>query len=646
MWRSCLRSLCLVLVLLTSTLLVGCTKCSGDSDDVLALLQAKQGRVERDFAAKAEAFEPAPLNAAFRVGDAVRTDAGAQATLRLSDGSDLKLEPSTLIRFFEHPPGEPGQRLEIEMGEATLQIGDRPLALQTGVGRARIEAKSRIKLSATGRGVRFDLAIGAAQFETQRGPVKLTAGEQLELAKGGATVAAAPAGSTNVAQSPQAPAPTEVAKADGEVSAQIEGAGASVRAPGAKQFAPLAPGQQRLAQGSQLRLDAGTTAQLRRGAEAARLEGAGDFVVGGPDSLVRASSGAVSVAQSGSQVKIRVPGGSITVEANARAAVRTGRNETTVNVSGGSAALQTETKTQTLSAGEEASVDARGRITLTRGRGPSVIDLLMGSGDSLVLHDPRPPTAIGITVASKCPSGAVVALGSRAGARSFGEGTVKLLVPAGSHKYRVHCAVDGQEQEAVVDEGMLTVLRDSGTRQLARTAPMTRVDTDGRNYTVLYQTLMPKLSVRWPDAPKSGSYRLEVSSPGGKKLSLRSATAAHTFAPGSLLEGVHQLQFWTDGASKSKPTSLKIGFDNAAPTASLTSPAEGGFAAGSSVQVSGSALPGWSVSAGGVELPQDDQHRFSGSAATAPGQRGLLVRFAHPQRGVHSYLRRSAGGGS
>jgi hypothetical protein len=54
------------------------------------------------------------------------------------------------------------------------------------------------------------------------------------------------------------------------------------------------------------------------------------------------------------------------------------------------------------------------------------------------------------------------------------------------------------------------------------------------------------------------------------------------------------------------------------------------------------ALPGWNVSVAGKELAQDKQQRFS-AEVKAPGDvRGLLIRFSHPQRGVHHYLRRSS----
>jgi hypothetical protein len=105
---------------------------------------------------------------------------------------------------------------------------------------------------------------------------------------------------------------------------------------------------------------------------------------------------------------------------------------------------------------------------------------------------------------------------------------------------------------------------------------------------------------------------------------------------------VHHLTF-EGGGGHSKPTTVDIRFDNAAPTATLTSPANGAFAQGGAVNVSGLALEGWKISVAGRELPLDSQLRFSGDVTAPAGERALAVLFENPHRGVHYYLRRSAG---
>ena len=276
-----------------------------------------------------------------------------------------------------------------------------------------------------------------------------------------------------------------------------------------------------------------------------------------------------------------------------------------------------------------------------RSRGPDVVDLVAGVGDSFVVHDPRPPTAIGFSNAG-CAAGAVLSLNAgRKGSReTVGAARVSAEFSQGSHRYVVSCLEPGGAKGARVGEGTISVIADAGLRKLARTAPLTSVDADGRRYTVLYQTLLPKLSVRWPNAPSAGSYALTVRSSNGTRT-LQSKSSSYLFGPGALAEGEHVLSFEGDG-KYSKQTSVVIRFDNAAPTASLSSPADQSFGPGASVLVAGSALPGWSVMAGGRELTQDDQNRFSEQVSAPSAERALVIRFSQAGRGVHYYLRRSA----
>jgi hypothetical protein len=134
---------------------------------------------------------------------------------------------------------------------------------------------------------------------------------------------------------------------------------------------------------------------------------------------------------------------------------------------------------------------------------------------------------------------------------------------------------------------------------------------------------------------------LGLSSQGKGQKTFSSASASYALPAGTLGEGSHEVWFEAHG-ERSRKTSVVVQFDNAAPTASISSPAERGFAPGASVSVSGMALPGWTVSAGGHELPQDSQQRFSGDVPGPVGVAALAIRFSHPQRGVHYYLRRSS----
>jgi hypothetical protein len=52
-------------------------------------------------------------------------------------------------------------------------------------------------------------------------------------------------------------------------------------------------------------------------------------------------------------------------------------------------------------------------------------------------------------------------------------------------------------------------------------------------------------------------------------------------------------------------------------------------------------LPGWSANIDGVEIPVDKgTRRFRATVPAPQGANALAIRLAHPQRGVHFYLRR------
>jgi hypothetical protein len=271
----------------------------------------------------------------------------------------------------------------------------------------------------------------------------------------------------------------------------------------------------------------------------------------------------------------------------------------------------------------------------SRPSGPALPDLLAAPGDSLIIHDPRPPTVVGF-MSTHCPALIVLELGSKK-RETIGSGRVTGVFGTGSQRYRLRC----DEDPKPFAEGAITVLADSGTRQLSTVAPVNRIDSDGRRYTILYQNLLPKVSVRWPNPPGTGPFVLNVSSEARGRKSFTAPVPSYSLPAGALGEGTYELWFEAHGET-SRRTSVLVQFDNAAPTASINSPAERGFAPGALVSVSGMALPGWSVSVGGRELSQDAQERFSGEVPAPSDLGGIAIRFSHPQRGVHYYLRRSS----
>ena len=476
--------------LLSSCLLVvallGCHRAT----EQLAQLEAKQGGVDRDLAEEQGKWALAALGAGFKVGDGVRTAAGASAKLRLSDGSGVALQEKTLLRFLATPPGKKARGLDVQSGEVELEVGGEALQIETPSGPALLEAGSRVRLRKTDQGTRFAVEIGAAHLTDAHKDLKV--GDELEVGIGRAVIERAPA--------PAVPSASAAPSSD-------------------------------------------------------------EVVAPSPSSSARPSDD-------------------------------------------------------------------------PRRPGPDHVDLLAAAGDSLIVHDPQPPTVVGFAT-SRCSGVAVLELGSKK-RLTIGSGKVTAAFPPGAQHYRLSC--DGEPKPFA--EGTVSVVHDAGNRRLASAAPANRIDADGRRYTILYQSLLPKVSVRWPNAPSAGPFSLAISSQGKGQKRFSSSAPSYSLPAGALLEGTHELWFEAHG-EQSRKTTVLVQFDNAAPTASISAPAERGFSPGATVSVAGTALPGWTVSVAGRELAQDAQQRFSGEVAAPADVGALAIRFSHPQRGVHYYLRRS-----
>jgi hypothetical protein len=317
---------------------------------------------------------------------------------------------------------------------------------------------------------------------------------------------------------------------------------------------------------------------------------------------------------------------------------------TTLRVGAGSLDVLGALGRDDVHAGESATLSRSGGLEIS-GRGPDHADMVVAAGTTFVVHDPSPPTAVGFLLLDVCPKGGVVerlgASGPRPLASARGAQAANLLLPRGTHRYQVRC-VDARGVDAKPSaSGVVTILRDSGTGVLSRVPPVTRIDADGRTYTVMYQNLLPEIVVRWPKAPAASSYTLTLDGR-GMVSTRRASQPTLTLGAGQLKEGTYTLTFAAD-ARKSPPTRLAIVFDNASPTARIQSPRDRSFRAGSSVNVAGVAVPGWEISVDGRELALDEQARFSEQVTPSSAQQALQLRFTHPRRGVHYYLRHAAG---
>jgi hypothetical protein len=624
----------------------GCT-CSSQS---LAVVANAQGDVSRDYAAKLHQWEAAPVGAELSVGDAVRTGDKSSAQVLLDDGAGLALKESTTVRLLETEPGSGERGLQVEEGELTVEASTAELLLRTDVGLARIEAGSVVRMGRGGRGLRFFAKVGKAQLEADSGKRELlTAGQGIEIGVGLAVLerfteedaGAAAAAAASASAEPEAkPEPIR-----GDLVVVAAGPGTSAQAPGQGKYSPLPAGPTTVSPGTRLRLRRRASAKVQRGGQEAALHGPGEYLVTGEsENFVALVSGTTLLTADGRDVALEVPDGVVVAHGSQTKSVAEvtigARKLVTVNARLGSITVRIGGKSETLRGGEGVSMSGPGTLQL-QGRDIGFADMAVNAGGSLAVHDPDPPTAVGFSFAKACPGDGIVELlrGRYAGSSAVGRGRASLRVPKGRHAYRIRCIGPDGILMATAAQGTVTIMHDAGTAPLAAGAPSTLVDTDGRSYTVMYQNRLPTVTVRWPHPPQAGSYVLVHTSPTGTR-SYSSGAPSYGFKSGAFAEGRHQLVFQA-GDKQSRPTTVLVRFDPAAPKAAITSPANGSFGPGATVNVAGIALPGWRVFAGGTELKLDAQGRFNASATA--GDRVLLIRFQHPHRGGDVYLRRAAG---
>jgi len=614
----------------------------------LGTLFEKRGDVERDFASRLQQWQTAEVGAELQMGDGLQTLTDATALLTLDDGSRLSLEPNTVVRFANTPPGPHVLDLEVEVGSASLLVDRDALSLRSAGGRARLQPRSRILLAPSSVGLRFVVQVGQAVLGDDE---VLGAGQGIVVDGHGKAVSnletdralAAIGGKSVRPSTPDA----EPGQLEGKVRANVSGKRASIKGDGGWHELPEGPAQ--LPQGAEIEIGKGTTVLLERGDERATLHENGRYVVApAPDVLVAASAGSLSARDSG-RVRVEVPGGVIVIAAEGKARIRLRARDTEVEVESEQAIVDTGAKQQVVAAGSRAVLDRDGNIQLeapqTEGRGLGYADMEVAAGESLTIHDPRPPTAVRFAFDGACPEAGRLQLYAGSGRKAefaAGSDAVSLALKAGTYRYDLRCIGEqGRPARGKPErKGRLTVFSDSGTRAAPVRAPSTTLQADGRKYSVLYQNRLPAITFAWPEAPARGDLTL-VHEFGKQRSTLPLGEPQHTFASGELKEGKHALHF-ARGGKVSRQTTLSIEFDNAAPTASINTPTSLELVPGASLTISGTALPGWDVSVEGKPASCDAQGRFSVESSVPNERRAIAVRLSRPGRGTHVYLRRGS----
>lgn len=262
---------------------------------------------------------------------------------------------------------------------------------------------------------------------------------------------------------------------------------------------------------------------------------------------------------------------------------------------------------------------------LDLGDGVAAADLTVPAGESFIVHDPTPPTAIGFSFADHCDGPAELRAGKQI---TQAHSQANLAFPAGSHSYELRCL---DRSDVVAARGRFRVLRDAGTRRRPKFAPTAHITADGRRYTVMYQHQLPTVTLQWPTAPDAPGYTLNLD---GRALSLEAPR--HTFT--ALRPGRHVLWFEaaTEPMRRSRETLVEVVYDSQAPAAQVFTPAAG-FEPGAAAVIEGQALPGWSVSVSGRSVPLDAHRQFR---VETGGATALPIAFTHPSRNTHYYIRR------
>jgi len=594
---------------------VGCKK----SEGYVAELEQITAQVERMPGTSAP-WQPARIGDRFVLGSAVRTGPASRARLQITGGGVLKVDPNAVVRFTSRP-GRKRADVRVEAGSVELESGDEAL----GFGDAMLEPHGRALVSHEPEGTRISVTLGRALLEGGDAPTVIAAGRSVVVPTEG-TAAAKVAIPRDAASSPEPVAGAFTIKVTGAAARRTTSNGPE----------PLPIGVHQLAPGTEISVPAGSTLDVSRGGARAVVKGAAELRIGGnAGALVTIARGTVALHAGAGDAQADVPGGSIAARAKGSevAATITGSRGTEVEARVGDGTIRTAAAEEALATGDAATLAPDGTITF-KTRAPTRAMISVAAGESPVIHAPRAPIAVRVRFGDACPGAALLEVAkdrsfkrvvARSGARADG---ANVLLGAGSFAYRVRCD-DGRGAT-----GTIKVTRDSGRASLPKAAARTLVEADGREYTILYENLLPELTLSWRTAPAANSYTFLVKPKHGAAKRFASATPRTSLRAGELGEG--RYEFWAESASgrRSEATQIVIDFNNAAASASL----ESVEVKGGKVRVRGVVIEDSTVTAGGTPVELDRHRRFNAEIAALASEDGVGLRIAHPRAGIHYYV--------
>ncbi|HEX3483088.1 MAG TPA: hypothetical protein VHT91_49095 [Kofleriaceae bacterium] len=606
--------------------------CRQSSSAVAELAQA-DGPVERQEGSAT--WQQARIGTRYFLGDAARVTNGRARLSIIGATAQIAMRDGTVLRFG----GKPGEiRISVEQGTADLS-GNGSYALDGGKLKL---ANGTVAITASGSGrATVELTVGQGQVETTSGTFDLVLQQPREVG---------PEARPPIDAGVDAPAVAAIdagvdaaeAQAAGGATIEVTGRRAELREPGQTTWKPLPAGTASVPHGGAVRLGPGTSARLSGGGMTLDLVSGARVKLDDGDALGFALEAGGAQVAANNPAALALPGGAIALAGAAGSAAEarldaTPRDTKVSIVRGGSRLTGEPGAELAMSRGETALLTRSGAIRVIEAI-PGYFDFRVAAGESLTVHDPKPPTAVQFQFDGKCPDGGIIELDRDARFRtakvSAGKEFANALIAAGAWAYRLRCTSKDTEGGAIAS-GRISVVRDDGRRPLPKAQGVNDIDADGRTYRISYQSAIPNVvvHVRNPGA----AHRLHLAS-AGKEQTFDSTGAAITVPGGQLHEGNYTYWIDRDGAKQDKVSTLIIDFDQTAPQVYIESPINGEPWTGD-IDVRGAVLPGWSAAVEEIAIPIDRQRRFSAKVG-APGGRALAIRLSHPQRGVHYYLRR------
>lgn len=615
-----------------SALVVAGAAC-GKKRTPIAELTKAEGAVERQ--GSGDTWAAAAIGTRFFLGDAAQTADKAAELAIVGGNAHISMRPHTILRFG----GKPGAaKISVESGAIDLS-GTGSYTLD--FGDVRLSRNGTIRVTSTGPGKNtIELTVGEAQVSTLGGDtIDLVLNKSVDV------------GDIKVTALVDAGVPIDAAVADidaavdagvepGGPTIEVTGKRAEQQLAGATKWTPLAAGASPIAPNTKIRLGRGTTAKLTSGGMTLQLAGGSRLAVR-EDLALAIETGTVTAAATG-ESQVALPGGAFAMRGGPTAAAEAkldvgGQSKVRVEKGAGKLTGAPGTALE-MARGESASLTKAGLIRVIEAI-PNYFDFRITAGESLTIHDPRPPTALQFQFGGKCAGGGIIELDKdgrfRTAKVSGGKEAANVSIASGGWHYRLRCTTNGNEGAAVAS-GRIAVTRDDGRRALPKLPPSNPIEADGRTWTVSYQSVIPNLIISMTGTGEK--FRLHLAQ-GGSDQTFDSSKPSITVPGSKLKEGTYTYWFDRDGVKQDKISTLKIDFDQTAPQVYIESPANGRPWSGD-LDVRGAVLPGWTAAVDGITIPIDGSRRFSAKVGTPAGT-ALAIKLSHPQRGVHYYLRRA-----